>query len=163
MRFELTEPEGSTVFKTAPFDHSGTPPRRLVSHPVATMKDLDKLALALPEATKEVEDGRPTYKVHGKMFCFHRSPRKDALDPQTGERLEDVLVFRVADLGVKELLLSDSRGVYFTTPHWHGYAAVLLRIPDLAQLDRDELRDLVAEAWLTRAQKRLAKEWLARK
>ncbi len=126
------------------------------------MKDLDRLALALPEATKEVEDGRPTYKVHGKMFCFHRSPRKDALDPETGARLEDVLVFRVADLGVKELLLSDSRGVYFTTPHWNGYPAVLLRIPDLAQLDLDELRDLVEEAWLTRAQKRLAKEWLAR-
>ena len=126
------------------------------------MAELDQLALAMPEATKEVEDGRPTYKVHGKMFCFHRSRRKDALDPETGERLEDVLVFRVADLGVKELLLSDSRGVYFTTPHWNGYSAVVLRIRDLAQLDRDELRELVAEAWLTRAQKRLAKEWLAK-
>jgi hypothetical protein len=126
------------------------------------MKDLDKLALAMPEATKDVEDGRPTYKVHGKMFCFHRSPRKDAIDPETGERLEDVLVFRVADLGVKELLLSDSRGVFCTTPHWNGYSAVLLRIRDLGQLDREELRDLVEEAWLTRAQNRLAKEWLAR-
>jgi hypothetical protein len=125
------------------------------------MAELDKLALAMPQATKEVEDGRPTYKVHDKMFCFHRSPRKDALDPETGERLEDVLVFRVADLGVKELLLSDARGVYFTTPHWNGYPAVLLRIRDLGQLDRDELRDLVEEAWLTRAQKRLAQDWLA--
>jgi hypothetical protein len=95
------------------------------------------------------------------MFCFHRSRRPDALDPETGERLDDVLVFRVADLGVKELLLSDARGIYFTTPHWEGYAAVLMRIPDLDKLDRDELRDLVEEAWLTRAQKRLAKEWLA--
>jgi hypothetical protein len=126
------------------------------------MKDLDKLALALPEATKEVEDGRPTYKVHGKMFCFHRRPRPDAVDSETGERLVDVLVFRVADLGVKEMLVADSRGIYFTTPHWNGYAAVLMRIRDLAKLDRDELRDLVEEAWLTRAQKRLAKEWLAR-
>jgi hypothetical protein len=158
VRFELTEPEGSTVFKTAPFDRSGTPPRALVSQPMATMKDLDKLALAMPEATKEVEDGRPTYKVHGKMFCFHRSRRPDAVDPETGERLDDVLVFRVADLGVKEMLVADARGIYFTTPHWKGYAAVLVRIPDLAQLDRDELRDLVEEAWLTRAQKRLAKE-----
>jgi hypothetical protein len=80
------------------------------------MKDLDELALAMPEATKEVEEGRPTYRVHGKMFCFHRGRRPDALDPETGERLADVLAFRVADLGVKELLLSDSRGVYFTTP-----------------------------------------------
>jgi hypothetical protein len=126
------------------------------------MQDLDELALAMPEATKEIEDGRPVYKVHGKMFCFHRGRRPDALDPESGERLGDVLVFRVADLDVKELLLSDSRGVYFTTPHWNGYAAVLVRIPRLAELDRDELRDLVEEAWLTRAQKRLAKAWLAR-
>ena len=62
---------------------------------------------------------------------------------------------------MKELLLSDSRGVYFTTPHFDGYPAVLVRIPDLARLDRDELADLVAEAWLTRAQKRVAKAWLA--
>jgi hypothetical protein len=128
---------------------------------VATMKDLDELALAMPEATKDVEEGRPTYRVHGKMFCFHRGPRPDAVDAETGERLADVLVFRVADLGVKELLLSDSRGVYFTTPHWDGYSAVLVRIPDLERLDRAELRDLVEEAWLTRAQKRLAKAWLA--
>jgi hypothetical protein len=161
VRFELTEPEGSAVFKTAPLDRSGTPPRELVSQAVATMKDLDKLALAMPEATKEVEDGRPVYKVHGKMFCFHRSRRKDAVDPETGERLDDVLVFRVADLGVKELLLSDARGIYFTTPHWNGYPAVLMRIPELDLLERDELRDLVEEAWLTRAHKRVAKAWLA--
>jgi len=99
--------------------------------------------------------------VHGKMYCFHRSKRPDAVDPQTGERLADVLMFRVADEGVKELLLSDGRGVYFTTPHFNGYPAILVRIGSLAQLDRQELGDLVAEAWLTRAQKRLAKAWLA--
>jgi len=126
------------------------------------MKDLDALALAMPDATKQVEDGRPTYKVHEKMFCFHRRRRKDAVDPETGEQLDDVLVFRVADLGVKEMLVADVRGIYFTTPHWNGYSAVLMRIRDLGQLDLDELRDLVEEAWLTRAQKRLAREWLAR-
>jgi hypothetical protein len=125
------------------------------------MKDLDRLALAMPEATKELDEGRPQYLVHGKFFCFHRRRRPDALDPETGERLTDVLVFRVADLGVKELLLSDARGIYFTTPHWNGYSAVLMRIRDLERLDRDELRDLVEEAWLTRAQKRLVKAWVA--
>jgi hypothetical protein len=128
---------------------------------MATMADLDELALALPQATREIsEDGRPTYLVHGKMFCFHRGRRPDAVD-ETGERLDDVLVFRVPDLDVKELLLADGRGVFFTTPHWKGYAAVLMRIPDLARIDRDELKDLVEEAWLTRAQKRIAKTWLA--
>ena len=128
---------------------------------MATMADLDELALAMPQATKEVsDDGRPTYLVHGKFFCFHRSRRRDAIDPTTGERLDDVLVFRVADVGVKELMLADDRGIFFTTPHWNGYSAVLIRIPDLARLDRDELEDAVVEAWLTRAQKRVAKAWL---
>jgi hypothetical protein len=129
---------------------------------MATMADLDELALALPQATKEVsDDGRPAYRVHGKLFCIHRNRRGDALDPATGERLDDVLMFRVADLDVKDLLLADGRGIYFTTPHFDGYAAVLVRIRELARLDRDELGDLVAEAWLTRAQKRVAKAWLA--
>jgi len=125
------------------------------------MDDLDELAVALPQASKELsEDGRPIYKVHGKLFCFHRGRRPDAVD-EDSERLDDVLMFRVADPDVKELLLSDARAIYFTTPHFKGYPAVLVRIPDLARLDRDELRDLVAEAWLTRAQKRVAKAWLA--
>ncbi|HEY3765359.1 MAG TPA: hypothetical protein VGL44_09400 [Gaiellales bacterium] len=129
---------------------------------MATMADLDALAMAMPQTTKEVsDDGRPSYLVHGKMYCFHRSRRPDAVDPDTGERMSDVLMFRVADLEEKEVILSDGRRLFFTTPHFDGYPAVLLRIPDLAQLDRNELRDTVAEAWLTRAQKRVAKAWLA--
>ena len=125
------------------------------------MADLDELAMAMPQTTREVSDeGRPSYLVHGKMFCFHRGRRPDAVDPETGERMSDVLMFRVADLGVKELILSDARGIFFTTPHFNGYPAVLMRIPDLARLDREELRDTVVEAWLTRAQKRVAKAWL---
>jgi hypothetical protein len=129
---------------------------------MATMADLDELALSLPQVTREVTpDGRPSYLVHGKRFLLQRGRRPDALDPETGERLDDVLMFRVADLGVKELLLADGRGVFFTTPHFDGYPAVLVRIGSLARMDREELHDLVAEAWLTRAQKRLAKAWLA--
>ena len=129
---------------------------------MATMADLDELALALPQTTKELSaEGRPAYRVHGKVFCCHRNRRKDAVDSETGELLDDVLMFRVPDLDVKELLLGDDRGLFFTTPHFDGYAAVLVRIPDLVRLDRDELGDLVAEAWLTKAQKRVAKAWLA--
>jgi hypothetical protein len=124
------------------------------------MADLDALALALPEVTKELDDGRPAYKVAGKTFCFHRSPRPDAVDPATGERLEDVLVFWVEDREVKELLV-ESDSPYFTTPHWNGYSAVLVRIPDLKKIRKAELRDRVEEAWLERAPKKLAKEWLA--
>jgi hypothetical protein len=126
------------------------------------MTDLDELALALPETTKELaDDGRPAYLAHGKAFCFHRSRRPDAVDRDTGERLDDVLVFRVDGQETKELVLADPRGLYFTTPHFNGYPAVLLRIPDLAKLDRDELREAVIDAWLTRAHKRVAKAWLS--
>jgi hypothetical protein len=121
---------------------------------MATMKQLDELALALPDATKELDEGRPTYLVNGKMFCFHRKWRKDA-------PFEDVLVFRVDGADAKELTLADPRGIFFTTPHWNGYPAVLMHIPDLKQLSKAELRELVVEAWLARAPKRLAKAWLA--
>jgi hypothetical protein len=125
------------------------------------MADLDELALSLPQATKELsDDRRPCYRVHGKMFILHRSRRPDAVDSDSGERMDDVLMFRVADLDVKDLLLADERGLFFTTPHFNGYPAVLMRIPSLRKMRKDELRDLVAEAWLTRAQKRVAKAWL---
>lgn len=129
---------------------------------MATMTDLDELALALPLTEKTVfEDGRPSYSVKGKLFCLHRSRRPDAVDPETGERLDDVLMFRVEDLGVKELMLADDRGLFFTTPHFDGYPAVLLRIAELTRIDREELRDLLVEAWLTRVPKGVARAWLA--
>jgi hypothetical protein len=128
---------------------------------MATMRDLDDLALSLPDVTRVTDDGgRGSYTVGGKAFVFHRSPRPDALDPDTGERLEDVLVFHVADLDEKELVLADPRGVFFATPHWNGYSAVLMRISRLGALDHAELAELVSGAWLARAPKRLAKAWL---
>jgi hypothetical protein len=129
---------------------------------MATMADLDEFALAMPQVTKEVtDDGRPSYLVHGKRFLLQRSRRPDAIDPKTGERMDDVLMFRVDDLDVKELMVADEGTPFFTTPHFNGYPAVLLRIRDLKRVKKAELRDLVAEAWLTRAQKRVAKAWLA--
>ncbi len=126
------------------------------------MSDLDELALGLPETTKELSaDGRPSYLVAGKMFCCHRSQRKDAIDEQTGERMDDVLLLRVPELELKEVLLEDGRGIFFTTPHFRGYPAVLLRIPSLPDLRREELSDLVEDAWLSRAPRRVAKAWLA--
>ena len=122
---------------------------------MATMRDVESLALELPGTTKELEDGRPHYLVNGKWFCFHRKPRKDA-------PFDDVLVFRVEGAEIKELMLADPRGIWFTTPHWHGYPAVLMHIPDLKKLKKAELRDVVEDAWLTKAPKKLAKEWLRR-
>src|SRR5262249_59682449 len=99
---------------------------------MARMADRDELALSLPETTKKLtSDGRPEYYVHDKLFCCHRGLRKDAVDPKTGERLGDVVMFRVPDLDMKELLLADARDIFFTTPHFHGYPALLVRIPHL--------------------------------
>ena len=125
------------------------------------MADLDALALALPGAEKQMSaDGRPAYVVKGKVFCCHRGRRPDAVDAATGERLDDVVMFRVGDLDEKDLLLADPRGLFFTTPHFDGYPVVLVRIPDLAGVSHDELGDLVAGAWLTRAPRRVASAWL---
>ena len=125
------------------------------------MRDLDRLALSLPQVEKELsDDGRPSYNVNGKTFVFHRGQRPDAVD-ENGERLKDVLMFRVDGQEAKELVLADPRGHWFTTPHFNGYPAVLIRIPDLKQIDKEELRDAVIDAWLTRAPKRVAKAWLA--
>jgi hypothetical protein len=127
---------------------------------VATLADLDRIALALPGVAREpFPDGRVAYVVDGRRFCHHREPRKDAVGAD-GARLTDVLMFRTADLESKELVLAGGPP-FFTTPHFDGYPAVLLRIPDLARLDEETLRETVVEAWLTRAPKRLAKAWLA--
>ena len=122
------------------------------------MADLDQLAMAMPQTTKEVsDDGRPSYLVHGKMYCFHRGRRPDAIDPETGERMSDVLMFRVADEGVKELFLSDGRGVFFTTPHFNGYPAILIQLDNISV---EDLTEVIVEAWLAKAPKRLVKEYL---
>jgi hypothetical protein len=121
---------------------------------MATLRDVDALALELPEVTKELDDdGRPSWLVNGKVFAFHRRPRKDA-------PFDDVLVFWVDGAEAKELQLADPRGIFFTTPHWNGYPAVLLHIPDLKQLRKAELREIVIDAWLARAPKRVAKAFL---
>ena len=128
---------------------------------MATMRDLDQLCLAMPEVERhEDAEGRPSWQVAGKTFCFHRSQRPDAVD-EKGERMTDVLVFWVDDLEEKDLILSDERGIFFTTPHWNGYKAVLTRIPRLKQLRKAELRDFVEGAWLSRAPNKLVKAWLA--
>jgi hypothetical protein len=127
----------------------------------ATLRDIDEAALALPEVTRDPESGgRPSYAVHGKVFAFARGPRKDAYDPGTGEPYDDVLVFRCTAED-KEAMVADPGSPWFTTPHWNGYNAALLLERDLGRLTADEVREVVTDAWLQRAPRRLAKEWLA--
>ena len=126
----------------------------------ATAADIDELATALPEVTKTVAWGdRPAYQVNGRTFALWRGPRKDALDDD-GERLEDVVMFAVPGPEEKAAMLA-SGPPWFTTSHFDGYNAVLVRECHLGQVTRDELKEVVEDAWLAKAPKRLAKDWLA--
>jgi hypothetical protein len=126
------------------------------------MRDVEKAALSMPEASKELrDDDRPAFVVDKKLFCFHRTQRRDAVDPVTGQRLDDVLAVRVADEEMKTMWLTQRPSVYFTTDHFNGHPWILLRIPSLAEIDHDELVELISDAWLARAPKRVAERWLA--
>jgi hypothetical protein len=128
---------------------------------MVSMRDVEKVALSMPEATKELrDDDRPAFVVGGKLFCFHRTPRKDAVDATTGERLDDVVAFRVADEEMKAMWLAERPTVFFTTDHFNGYPWILVRIGSLAELEASELSELIADAWLAQAPKRLTKQWL---
>jgi hypothetical protein len=126
-----------------------------------TREDIEEIAGALPETTVEHSpDGRLSFRVRNRWFLAHREPRPDAVDAETGERLEDVIMIRVADEGVKQALAADPSGPWFTTTHFNGYPAILVRLRDLDKVSRDELEEVIVEGWLCQAPKRLAEAWL---
>lgn len=104
--------------------------------------------------------GNPVYQVGGKSFIFFRNPRPDAIDPDTGERYRDVIVFWVPSEADKEALVQDEASPFFTTAHFDGHPSVLLRASHIGQLTRQELAEVVADAWLSRASARRAATWL---
>jgi hypothetical protein len=130
----------------------------------ARVEDVHELALAMPHVTVEqVSEDRPVYQVGGKSFIFFRNPRPDAYDPETGERYLDVIAFWVGSEADKEALVQDESSPFFTTPHFRGHRSVLLRASRIGELSRDELAEVVQDAWLSRASARRAKDWLASK
>jgi hypothetical protein len=125
---------------------------------VAVWADVRRLALALPETSEDERHAVPAWSVRGKGFVWERPLRRGdlaALGPAAPDG--PILCAYVPDLGVKEALLAADPGVYFTTPHFDGFPAVLVR---LDRIDLAELEELVVEAWLCRAPKRLAKAFL---
>ncbi len=128
----------------------------------ARVDDVHRLALGMPHVT--VYPGtkqRPVYQVGGKSFVFFRNPRPDAVDPETGERYDDVVVFWVADEGEKLAMVQDEASPYFTTPHFDGHLSVLLRQSRIGEITYGELAEVVQEAWLSRASARRRQAWLA--
>ena len=126
---------------------------------MATWDDVESIALGLPDTTQELAWGTRHWKVRGKGFVWERPLRKSDLKA-LGDAAPDgpILGARVEHLVAKEALLADPSGVFFTTPHFDGYPAVLVL---LDEIDAEGLDEVVVEAWLARAPKRLAAEYLA--
>ena len=128
----------------------------------ARVEDVHELASAMPHV--RVEQGprsNPVYQVGGKSFVFFRTPRPDAVDPDTGERFDDVIVFWVASDDDKSALVGDPDTPFFSTPHFDGHPSVLVRGSRLGEIDLDELTEIVQDAWLAQASARRGAAWLA--
>ena len=120
--------------------------------------DVRRIALALPEAGEQSKRGRSSWRVRDKLFVWERPLRAGELRALGADAPEGpILAARVEHLGAKEALLADDPGVFFTTPHFDGYPAILVRLDRIAP---DELEELVVEAWLCRAPARLAKGYI---
>ena len=120
---------------------------------MATWDDVRRLALALPETDERRSRDLLQWRVKDKLFVWERPLRRSDLEA-LGDRAPDgpILGVRVEHLVAKEALLADDPGVFFTTPHFDGYPAVLVR---LDRIGARELEELITEAWLARAPKRL--------
>ena len=104
--------------------------------------------------------GNPVYQVGGRSFVFFRNPRPDAVDPDTGERYTDVIVFWVPSESDKLALVQDEASPFFTTPHFNGHLSVLLRASRVGELTRQELAEVIEDAWLSRASPARQRAWL---
>jgi hypothetical protein len=127
---------------------------------MATWDDVRRLALALPETSEQLSRDLRQWRVKDKGFVWERPLRPADLDA-LGDRAPDgpILGARVEHLVAKEALLNDDGTIYFTTPHFDGYPAILVR---LDRIGLEDLEELIVEAWLARAPPRLAKSYAER-
>ena len=125
---------------------------------MASWDEVRRIALALPESSERSSRGLSQWRVREKLFVWERPLRAGEVRA-LGEDAPDgpILGARVEHLGAKEALLADDPGVFFTTPHFDGYPAILVRLQKIAG---DELEELIVEAWLCRAPKRLAEQYI---
>jgi len=130
----------------------------------ATPDDVDAICGSLPETELGISWGdRPTWKVprgvKGKGFLLYRMPHKTAVDPDSGEMYDDLLVIITPSAAEKQALVDDPATPFFTIDHFRNVDAVLVQQSRLGELDVDELREIIVDAWAKRAPKRLAKEF----
>lgn len=132
----------------------------------ASKADIDLICRSLPEVELGVSWGdRPTYKVptgpKGRGFVMYRAPHKNAIDPATGEPYDDLLVIMTPTADDKAALVEDPGSPFFTIDHFNGYNAVLIQQSRLCEVDRDELAEIITDAWATKAPKKVAAAWFA--
>lgn len=134
----------------------------VADEPRATVEDVHRLASSMPHVTVEHgRSGNAVYQVGRKSFVYFRTPRPDAVDPETGERYDDVIVLWVDGEGDKLALVEDPSSPYFTTPHFDGHPSVLVRASRLGDVTLTELTEVIQDAWLSQASARRARAWLA--
>jgi len=132
----------------------------------ARPEDIEAICLALPEVEFGTTWGDvPTYKVprgdKARGFLLYRPPGPTSIDPETGEMYDDLLVIVTPTEAEKRALVEDESTPFFTTPHFNGHLSVLLRAGRIAELTRQELTEVIQDAWLSRASQRRATQWLA--
>jgi len=126
----------------------------------ARIDDVHELALGMPHVTVwKGPQGNPIYQVGGKSFVFFRTPRPDAVDPDTGERYPDVIMFWVTSEDDKLALIQDQASPFFTTSHFDGHPSVLIRGSRIGELTVTELSEIIQDAWLARASSARAAAW----
>jgi len=120
-------------------------------------EDVDEICGSLPETWLGTSwGGVPTWLVpskvtergKGKGFVLYRRPGRTAVDPRTGEPYDDLLVIRTPTEADK-LALVEAAGPFFTIDHFNGYNAVLVQISRLGEIDREELVEVITDAWRT--------------
>jgi hypothetical protein len=125
----------------------------------ASADDVEEICMALPDVELGTSWGdRPTYKVRGKGFLLYRAPHKTAVDPETGELYDDLLVVMTSTEVEKESLVADQRLPFFTIDHFRNFNAVLVRQSRLPEMERDELAEILTEAWAAKAPRTLVKK-----
>jgi hypothetical protein len=126
---------------------------------MAGWDDVRRLALAMPGASERDSRGTAQWRVGDKLFVWERPLRRSDLEA-LGSAAPDgpILGARVEHLVAKEALLANDKGVFFTTPHFDGYPAILVK---LDKIDLDDLDEVIVEAWLARAPKKLVDAYLA--
>jgi hypothetical protein len=127
---------------------------------MATIDDVARMAMELPEVTEGERHGNLTWFVSGRAFAWER-PFSKADIKRFGDSTPPegpIAAVRVADLGEKEAVLATSSRAFFTIPHFDGYAAILIQ---LKTVTKKALRDSIVDAWLACSPPHLADEYLS--